>query len=312
MEGEKNIFENEKLLDTLFDYSNKEDDVLYKNDIYSPLMEEQNIREKDSKSKIELTRDKILQKLSLEEYSTCPTNNDSIILNTKEKGKEKVDQEKLSEEEIDYLQNLHKINYLTFSPFGTSFYPNLINNKKENVNESQENKILDILDFDYNNFEINNDLLFNINMGFIDINKLEIDKVVINDNNSQSQSKNKNAKKNSLHNLTEEKINNNNIIPEHKESENEEEKTESEILNTSLLKELNDFIESNKDIFYYKTIFEEFDKEINDEEKAKDISKKNESLEKWKKIFDEKKEAYKRYLIKEEKRKKMEEKKKKE
>ena len=133
MEGEKNIFKNEKILNTLFDYSNKEDDILYKNEIFSPLDEDQNSEENSKKSKVEIARDKILQNLSLEEYHTFPIKNDSFVLNLNEPGKDKdkEDQDKLLDEEIDYLQNLHKLNYLTFSPFGTSFIQNLnINSEK--------------------------------------------------------------------------------------------------------------------------------------------------------------------------------------
>ena len=295
MDGEKNIFKNEKLLDTLFDYSNKEDDILYKNDIYSPLDEDQNNEENSKKSKVELTRDKILQNLSLEEYSTFPTKNESSVLNLNEPGKDKEDQDKLLDEEIDYLQNLHKLNYLTFSPFGTSFIPNLkINSEKKEEDQikekEKENKILNIINFDYNNYEINNDLLFNIGMGFIDINKLQLENVTQNDINETIRNKN---------NI------NNNIINETKESNIEINETEE--LNTSLMKELNEFIEENKEISFYKEIIDQFNNEMIDNEKSEDINKENELLEKWKKLFEKKKKSYKKYLKEEREKKKKEE-----
>ena len=327
MEGEKNILNNDKLLDSLFDYSNKEDDILYKNDIdlYPPLFEEDNIEEKFKKGNVEISRDKILQNLSLEEYSTFPQKNDSFIINVneqgkekekgkekkkekekekgKEKEKEKEDQDKLLEDEIDYLQNLHKLNYLTFSPFGTSFFPNLCLNKietekeknEEEQNKEKENKILNMIDFDYNNFEINNDLLFNICMGFIDMNKLKIENVITNENMEQSELKKKKMKK-FLQNFQEEE----------KENENNKEISESEELNTSLMEEINTFIEENKEIPYYTEIINKFNNEFNDNEKSEDVNKENELLEKWKKIFENKKEDYKKYLRKEREKKKKE------
>ena len=75
-----------------------------------------------------------------------------------------------------------------------SFCPDL-NNIKKKTKEGEdeetiekENKILNIIDFDYYNYEINNDLLFNISMGFIDMNKLKLenmDKPKFNENLKQ-------------------------------------------------------------------------------------------------------------------------------
>ena len=302
MEEEKNIFNNMELLDTLFDYSNKEDDILYKNDIYSPLIEEQYKQEIPEKNKIEITRDKILQKLSLEEYSPFPPKNDSLGINLNEKGKE--DQEKLSEEEIDYLHNINKLNYLAFSPFGTSFFPDLNSiNKTEEKNDQKEKEILNIIDFDYNNYEINNDLLFNIGMGFIDINKLQLENVITSD--KKAKLKNKKTKKNLIENITSNE-NNNSIIQEKKENEDNNEISDSKELNTTLMEEINGFIENNKNISFYKDIFKEFNKELSDLEKSEDIDKENEALEKWKIKFEKKKKSYKLYLIKEEEKKKKE------
>ena len=45
-------------------------------------------------------------------------------------------------------------------------------NQKEEEKEN-EKKILKMINFSYDNYEINNDLLFNICQGFIDINKLK-------------------------------------------------------------------------------------------------------------------------------------------
>ena len=45
--------------------------------------------------------------------------------------------------------------------------------KYNTLNTLSEKKILNMINFNYNNYEINNDLLFNICQGFIDINKLK-------------------------------------------------------------------------------------------------------------------------------------------
>ena len=196
MDKDINLLENDQLFKTLFEYSDDKDEKLYKNDLFIPSTEENDLfKNKTEKNQTEIFRDKILNKLSLEDYTLFPPKNDSILMNGNEIGKDKEDQEKLFEEEIDHLRNLHRLNYLTFSPFGLSFFPNLnsiidknedknpINNQEneEEINE-KEKKILNILDFDYNNYEINNDLLFNVSMGFIDINKLKHENVVSSEN----------------------------------------------------------------------------------------------------------------------------------
>ena len=175
---DKNLLNNDQLFKTLFEYSDDKDEKLYKNDLFVPSTEENDIlKKKKDKSQTEIFRDTVLKKLSLEDYTLFHPKNYSILMNDNELGKDKEDQEKLFEEEIDHLRNLHRLNYLTFSPFGISFFPNLNsiidNNEEQNKfntreneeeNNEKENKILNILDFDYNNYEINNDLLFNISM----------------------------------------------------------------------------------------------------------------------------------------------------
>ena len=315
MEGEKNIFKNDKLLDELFDYSNKEDEILYKNDIYPPLIEEENLQENSNKSKVEITRDKILQNLSLEEYSTFPQKNESFVLNLNDQGKEKEkeDQDKLNEEEIDYLQNIHKLNYLTFSPFGTSFFPNLSLNKKtekekekkdEDIikQKEKENKVLNIIDFDYNNYEINNDLLFNICMGFIDMNKLRLENVISNETILKKQKN----KKLLLQHLSKDNYNDD-IIQEKSDYESNKEISETEEIKKSLMKQINKFIEENKGKSYYKEIIREINKELNDIKKSEDVNKENDFLKKWKKKFESKKQNYRKYLKEEKQKKKKKE-----
>ena len=188
MDRDKNLLDNDELLKNLFENFDEKDDKLYKNDLFIPSTEEDEFLQKNSqKSQTEIIRDKILKKISLEDYMLFPPKNDSILITDNELGKDKEDQEKLFEEEIDHLRNLHRLNYLTFSPFGISFFPDINSITQKNEENTykdteetmeKENKILNIIDFDYNNYEINNDLLFNISMGFIDINKLKHDNVV--------------------------------------------------------------------------------------------------------------------------------------
>ena len=66
-----------------------------------------------------------------------------------------------------------------------------MNNKNDNeeANDEQkekENKLLKLLNFDYNSFELNNDLLFNISQGFIDISKLKESNLKITDKNKDN------------------------------------------------------------------------------------------------------------------------------
>ena len=131
-------------------------------------------------------------------------NSNNIINNNKNNSKEDFVDKELSEE-FDYLKTISRLNYLTFSPFALDYFEkiNNLNNSKskneKNINdkipkindnnsgndeknknniednneEEKEKKLLNLLDFDYNSFELNNDLLFNICQGFIDPSKLK-------------------------------------------------------------------------------------------------------------------------------------------
>lgn len=275
---DKNIFKNDNILNTLFENSN-DNDILYKNDLFSPLYEED--EENKNKSNIELNRDKIIKNLSLEDYNSFPPKNDSYVFNINENYKE--DQEKLLDDEIEHLINLHNINYLTFSPFGNNFIKN--NNK---IDEEQENKILDIIDFDYNNFEINNDLLYNISMGFIDINKLKIENVVSNDNYMNSLRKHIRYENKNLSSKSD-------ISEYNKKNEEKSEISESDEYNTSMMNELEEFVNKNKKIDFYSEVIKQFSEEFKNFEKI-ESAEKNNFLEKWKKIFDKNKKLYKKHL----------------
>ena len=128
--------------------------------------------------------DVLLSKLILDDYTEFPPKlenlNRNSLINEKDNIKKEEDPEKLFEEENEFLREIHKINYLTFSPFALNFFEKSMNSNNENIELNQkeeekenEKKILKMINFSYDNYEINNDLLFNICQGFIDINKLK-------------------------------------------------------------------------------------------------------------------------------------------
>ena len=152
----------ESFINNLFEKKEKDqNEQLYKNEFY--ILEEE-IKSKKNQNSLQFMHDILLNKLMLEDYVPFPPKNDEpiIVNNQKEEKKKEDDQDKLIEEENEFLRSLHKINYLTFSPFGLSFFED--NGKdKSNVNEDlakeKEEKILHMIDFNYDNFEVTNDLL---------------------------------------------------------------------------------------------------------------------------------------------------------
>ena len=70
---------------------------------------------------------------------------------------------------------MHRINYLTFSPFCLNYINKKIDDSSEKKLKEKENedKLFKMIKFDYNNYEFNEDLLFNICNGFVDIDKLK-------------------------------------------------------------------------------------------------------------------------------------------
>ena len=301
MDKDKNLLENEQLFKNLFEYSDDKDEKLYKNDLFIPSTEEEEIFKKNTnKNQSEIFRDKILKKLSLEDYIIFPPKNDSILITDNEVGKDKEDQEKLFEEEIDHLRNLHRLNYLTFSPFGLSFFPNLnsmvdeeqhkynTHETEEELNE-KENKILNIIDFDYNNYEINNDLLFNISMGFVDINKLKHENVVSSENfiprserfANNTQLKNSSIRTKSQHvKKSVDNIYNKNIE-----------------FKVDLMNKLVRFVKDNENVEFYTSTINNFYKELNIITSLTKNNEKNKLLLKWEKIFIERQKLYQKYLI---------------
>ena len=311
MDKDKNLLENEQLFKTLFEYSDEKDEKLYKNDLFTPSVEEDELSPDNSqKNQTEIIRDKILKKLSIEDYMLFPPKNDSILITDNELGKDKEEPEKLFEDEIDHLRNLHRLNYLTFSPFGISFFPNLnkISEKKEEQTKNvytfneleeaneREEKILNIIDFDYNNYEINNDLLFNISMGFIDIDKLKHENVVSSENFIPRSERFSNGRQLKT-------LNNINIKPETKPKKSIiKKKTVESIYNKDvefkedLMNKLLKFVKEHENIEFYSSTINNFSKELNAITKLDKNNEKNKLLMKWERIFIERQKLYQRYL----------------
>ena len=312
MDKDKNLLENEQLFKTLFEYSDEKDEKLYKNDLFTPSVEEDGLSPDNSqKNQTEIIRDKILKKLSIEDYMLFPPKNDSILITDNELGKDKEEPEKLFEDEIDHLRNLHRLNYLTFSPFGISFFPNLNNisekkeeqtknvyafNELEEANEREE-KILNIIDFDYNNYEINNDLLFNISMGFIDIDKLKHENVVSSENFIPRSERFSNGRQLKT-------VNDINIKPETKPKKSIIKKKSVESIynkdvefKEDLMNKLLKFVKEHENIEFYSSTINNFSKELNAITKLEKNSEKNKLLIKWERIFIERHKLYQRYLV---------------
>ena len=152
---------------------------------------------------------------------------DNILKNDKDNNKNSQKEDlgdKELQEEIDYLKTISRLNYLTFSPLALDSFEKINNfsnstlkkeqnikgdyniNIKENSNdikdkkdeEEKEKKLLGLLDFDYNNFELNNDLLFNISQGFIDVSKLKEQNIKIPNQEQLKEQANNNSSDSSL------------------------------------------------------------------------------------------------------------------
>lgn len=220
-----NVAEEYNYFEKLFEKAEKEQiGELYKKELY--IMSE-DLENNKSKSKLKLMHDTLLKKLLCEEYTefnlkneiekqTAPqeknekTSNKNLNIsfnnnknNTKE---EPIDKELV--EEVEYLKELYRLNYLTFSPLATEYFEKInnlgnssnknnqkpnenninsndntnniniseINSKNinnEKISSEKEEQLMKILNFDYDCFELNNDLLFNICQGFIDVSKLK-------------------------------------------------------------------------------------------------------------------------------------------
>jgi hypothetical protein len=238
----------------------------------------------------------------MEDYTLFPPKNDSLLITDDETLIGKEDPEKLYEEEVNYLRSINQINYLTFSPFGDSFFPykcknNKIENNKQNFYEEKqyednlhpydrENKILDIIDFDYNNYEINNDLLFNISMGFIDMSKLKKENVV----------------RSELFVPRSERFNNgrklvNTYVRKKPEVEDKDEYDYDVEFKSGLMENILKFVNMNENNEFFSKTINNFYKDFTQMQNMNKNIEKNKLLLKWEKIFIDRQKMYKNYLV---------------
>ena len=185
------------LYDKYFDQCDiEEDENLYKKQLY--VLEDDKFT-KTEQTNLTLKHKGLLNRLILEDFSVYPLKKDPLEvqesekkeennkkkLNNDEKDLKKVDElEKFAEDENEFIKDLHRINYLTFSPFSLSFFnkntssKNYYDSEKIIKERENENKLFKMINFDYDNYEFNEDLLFNICHGFVDPDKLKEENII--------------------------------------------------------------------------------------------------------------------------------------
>ena len=281
----------ELFINNLFEKKEKDtDEQLYKNDFY--ILEEE-MKSKKDQNNLQFMHDILLNKLMLEDYVPFPPKNEEpVIINSQKDEKKKEDeQDKLIEEENEFLRSLHKINYLTFSPFGLSFFED--NEKdKSNINEDilkeKEEKILNMIDFNYDNFEVTNDLLLNICQGFVDINKLKEENLI--KNKEKEKLKQNEMKTNLINNKQEEKP---------KEENQNKEKITFDKFELDFIEEINE--KKNND--YYKDFLKPCEEKFKE---AKNKSERKNIIEQWKPLIKKKDKEYRLYLKEKQEKEKKE------
>ena len=307
MENDPLKLYNKKIFSKLFESSSKDsNEKLYKNTLleFSEEIPKKDLDEENIESNIkEFTHNSLLKRVAMEDYILFPPKNEAVLIMEEGNLIEKQEPEKLFENEVDFLQKINKINYLTFSPFGSSFFPKEKNNindtntieeenkEKNNINKTKEEKMLDILDFEYDNYIINNDLLFNISMGYIDINKLKKESLVSKENFvSKNTRLNQEKKKNRM--LA--KINADN---------SDKNKNKYEVLfKQDLYETLQRFATKYKNNDFFKECINEFIDAMNNLKELEKNSEKNKVLLRWEKEFKDKQMKYNLYLQKKERR----------
>ena len=303
IDSNTNKNEDYSLYKKYFDNCDIEDDEsIYKKQLY--VLDDENFKQKDE-STITLRHKSLLNRLILEDYSVYPMKknpneisfNNFKIENNNDKGNEKnrrksitnkdnkkMDElEKFAEDENEFIKDLHRINYITFSPFSLSFfnkediyekYKGRERSEKLMKEKEKEKKLFQMINFDYNKYEFNDDLLFNIIHGFVDVDKLKeencinpfgekipkVDELGTNSNIKEEKEEKEDELKsgsltgseytNSFEEEEEEEI------EEEKEEEKEEKK--DDIIVSELTDEINKFIKQRENIEFYKGYFEDY------------------------------------------------------
>ena len=345
----KKIFQREsKVLETKEEYSlyqkyfdnleGEDDESTYKKQLY--ILENENFIKKDE-SPLTLKHRSLLNRLILEDYSVYPlkkeleknnniilnigekeqnnenNNNDNVNFKEKRKSEKYKDKnmeelEKFAEDENEFIKDLHRINYITFSPFSLNFFNeeeidenNNDKEKKEKIIEKKEKekKLLKMINFDYNKYEFNDELLLNICHGFVDLDKLKekncINPFGIKDNNI----KNENSDEQSLYESDLEEEEEEEVTTEEKEEKNDE-----SILVSDLIDEIKKFMKERENIDFFKEYFDKYNKAKKRMNRNMKITDKDEKCfyKKWNEKFKKIDFLYKEYLMEKEMIEKME------
>lgn len=263
-DGQKTENPEEAFLGELFSATEKDqDDQLYKKDFY--VLEEDLANKKDQNS-IKFKHDVLLKKLILDDYCQYPPKCEIKEISSFER-KNLANEGTLEngfDNENEFLKEIQRINYLTFSPFGLKFFNTPVGS--ESCLLEDEKKLHKLINFDYEHFELNDDLLFNICQGYIDINKLTEDNITANQDDNSCGNNGKKSMSSDDDDIDLEKLNlfrenmkklrENVIDGNYSLIEQEEEKVNQLILN-STKKQINSFLS-----VYYDTFKEKEKEEI--------------------------------------------------
>ena len=304
-EDEENNF---SFTDNLFEKGDKDDDKFYKKNLF---VLKEDIDPKKEYTLNSFKHNALVNKLLLHDFSMYPPklNSDDVqVKENKENGEQKIEiPEKYTQDENEFIKDLHRINYLTFSPFSLDFFDksikqcNLRNNENSffddqtSKNFEKEKKILEIIDFDYDKYDFNKSLLLNICNGYVDINKIK-------EKNMQDYKK---KQLNSSTDKTQENISpmDDSDLYSRKsdvESSNNEKdiKAESDydLDNDSLNEKMTLFIKRNSNIDFFKSEIQKYN-----DEKKKAINLKGKEKKdfktKWEMRLKDIEDVYKKYRI---------------
>ena len=298
----------------------EEDESLYKKQLY--VLEDDKFTKKEE-SNLTLKHKGLLNRLILEDFSVYPLKKDPLDspentkreesnkkkLNNDDKDSKKVDElEKFAEDENEFIKDLHRINYLTFSPFSLGFFNKNNSNKNKYNNttdqllkeKENENKLFKMINFDYNSYEFNEDLLFNICHGFVDPDKLKEENIVGAGERKNSVLLGVNL---DLIRQVDEKENENskNSSKEDEKDKDEDINNEDKLINdiNELIEQINIFIKKKENTEFYKeeiNNYKEANKKIDNNLDITNEEKKN-FYQKWLDKFHEIEIIYNNYRV---------------
>ena len=314
------------LYDKYFDQCDlEEDESLYKKQLY--VLEEDKFTRKEQ-SNLTLKHKALLDHLLLEDFSVYPPLKKDLTdisekskkeesnkkkINNDDKDFKKMDElDKFVEDENEFIKDLQRINYLTFSPFSLSFL-NKNNSKNKNIFNSdteallkekeKENKLFRMINFNYDNYEFNDDLLFDICHGFVDTDRLKEENVIGKKFDKKPLNLDFDLTKNGRDNIP---ISKSSHIGQFKldtdeiiyDEEDDEEDNKKEELN-KLIDDVTDFIKKKEKIEFYKEEINNYNKEKVKFDENANISNEDKKnfYQKWLNKFHEIEQLYKNYRI---------------